>query len=49
MMHLDLYSRQSYLVAQTVSRCFMVKLNREEQDHVHTNTGMDDLEVHLID
>merc|ERR1712137_998643 len=37
-----------YLVAMTTSRCFFVKLNREEQDHVHTNIGMEDLELKML-
>jgi len=36
---------QHYLISATKSTCFMVILTRDEQDHVHTSLGIEDLEV----
>ncbi|KAH3715477.1 hypothetical protein DPMN_058188 [Dreissena polymorpha] len=39
---------QHHLVAVTGSTCLVVTLLRDEVEHVHTNGGMEDLEVLLI-
>ncbi|XP_052803189.1 uncharacterized protein LOC128233523 [Mya arenaria] len=39
---------QHHLIAATPSTCFMVLLTREEQDHVHTTLGMEDLELKMM-
>lgn len=39
---------QHYFVAATKSTCFMAALTRDEQDHVHTVAGIEDLEVSIL-
>ncbi|KAH3715479.1 uncharacterized protein LOC127855142 [Dreissena polymorpha] len=36
------------LVSTTRATCYMVRLTREESDHVHTNAGMEDLELRMM-
>lgn len=36
---------QHHFVAITSTNCFMVLLTHDEQDHVHTSNGIEDLEV----
>ena len=36
---------QHYFVGVAISNCFMIQLTRDEQDHIHSNQGIEDIEV----
>ncbi|XP_045191328.2 uncharacterized protein LOC123548162 [Mercenaria mercenaria] len=36
------------LIATTTGTCFMVPLNHDELDHVHTTRGIEDLEIKMV-
>ncbi|KAL4229251.1 hypothetical protein ACF0H5_012291 [Mactra antiquata] len=37
-----------YFIAASRSRCYLVPLERDERDHVHTNIGIEDLEIKMM-
>merc|ERR1712179_57775 len=37
-----------YFVGVAISNCFMVPLSRDEQDHIHSNQGIEDLELAMM-